>query len=177
MGWFEKFKLRLQIISIVFSIGCPVVLTLMALGSKQELASYQWPATDGTVVTLVPKSWQNDEGRTKYYGRVLYKYEVEGKSYTSDLTGFFPGWKRDDEATALADVSQYRRGDKVTVFYDPKHPGVGVIEKGIPPLTQKLYMIVCGVFIVSSTGAVFTVRSWLRAWRSRKGGPTVEARV
>jgi hypothetical protein len=171
MSWFEKFKLRMQIFSIIFTFVCAGFLIWMALSAKQQISSYHWPEAEGTVVALVPKSWQDGEGRTKYYGRVAYKYEVQGKSYTSDLTDFFPGWKRDDQPTALADVSQYHRGDRVKVYYNPNDPGVGVLEKGIPQVDQILYIVLSCGFIVSLTGAVFSVRSWVRAWRVSKGAP------
>jgi hypothetical protein len=170
MSWFEKFRMRMQIFSIVFAVVCPSLLITMALGSKQQISSYQWPEVEGTVVALVPKSSDDGERGTKYRGRVAYKYEVAGKSYASDLTAFFPGWQRSDQATALADVSQYDRGDKVAVYYDPNNPAVGVLEKGIPQVDQILYIVLSVLCLVSVTGAVFTVRSWLRAWRLRSRG-------
>jgi Protein of unknown function (DUF3592) len=169
MGWFEKFKLRMQIFSLIFAVVCSSMLITMALGAKRQIASYQWAEAQGTVVALVAKPSDDGEGGTKYSGRVAYKYEVEGKSYSSDLTEFFPGWKRSDQATALADVSQYHEGERVTVYYDPIDPKMGVLVKGVPQVDQILYIVLSGGCLVSVIGAVFTVRSWLRAWRASRG--------
>jgi Protein of unknown function (DUF3592) len=93
---------------------------------------------------------------------------VKGKAYSSDLTDFAPGWKQADQETAIADVSQYQPGQKVTVYYDPDDPTVGVLERGIPAYYQGLYVILVVASFVFLIGSVFAVRSWLRAWRTPK---------
>ena len=166
MSWFEQFKLRIQVFTVFMAFLCPGFLIWMASGAGRQLASYQWPAAQGTVVALVAKSWQDSERVMKYFGRVAYKYEVNGKTYSSDLTDFGPGTKQSDQAAALADVRQYHPGDKVNVFYDPNDPSVGVLEKGIPQIDKILFIILAVGSVVSLIGSVFVVRSWLRAWRA-----------
>ena len=168
MSWFEQFKLRLQFFTVFVALLCPGFLIWMASGAGRQFASYQWPQVPGTVLTLVAKSWLDSERVTKYFGRVVYKYEVQGKTYTSDLTDLGPGTKQSDQATALADVSQYHRGDKVTVYYDPNDPSVGVLEKGVPQIHKILFVILAVGSLVSLIGSVFVLRSWVLAWRAPK---------
>jgi hypothetical protein len=168
MTWFEESKFKIQIFTVFMVFLCPGFLIWMASQSKRQLASYEWPEAPGTVVGPVAKSWVDKEGNTKYFGRVAYNYEVKGKPYSSDLTDFAPGWKQADQETALADVSHYHPGQKVTVYYDPDDPTVGVLERGIPAYYQGLYVILLVASFVFLIGSVFAVRSWLRAWRARK---------
>lgn len=166
MGWFERFKIRLQVFTVIMAVMCPGFLIWMASTAKRQLDSYYWPETQGVVVVPVVKPWQDSENVTKYFGRVAYRYTVGGREYTSDLTDLGPGAKRDDQQAALDDVSNYRPGESVTVFYDPNDPSVAVIEKGIPEIHKLLLAGLAVGSLVSIPASVFVVRSWLRALRS-----------
>lgn len=98
------------------------------------LASYKWSKTEGTVIDSRDASFAiSGVGGTsgESYGvPVEYKetvhdyiYEVAGQMYRCS-TYCFGGWAENAAAT-------YAVGTKVTVHYDPKHPEVAVLRRGI----------------------------------------------
>ncbi len=168
MTWFEKLKLRIKFVTVFVAVLGPAFLIWMLWDSRRQLASYNWPETQGKVVAIRVKPWQDKDGSAMYFGRVAYTYELNGKIYSTDLTDLGPGWKHDDEASARADVSNYHPGDKVPVYYDPADPSVGVLEKGIPEFQKLLYIGLAVACAVAWLGTVFVVRSWLRSRRASK---------
>ena len=61
ISWFEKFKLRIQIFTILMAFLCPGFLIWMAWNTKRQIASYQWPEVQGTVEGLRVKPWKDDK--------------------------------------------------------------------------------------------------------------------
>ena len=173
MDWGEKFKLRLQGFTVLMAFMCPGFLIWMASTAKRQIDSYGWPEVPGVVEATTAKPWQDSKGVTKYFGRVTYRYSVGGRDYTSDLTDLGPGLKRADQWAALADVSAYRPGEKVSVYYDPADPGDAVIEKGIPEIHKILLAVLTLGSVVSIIASVFVIRSWLRP--SRAVAPDADA--
>ncbi|HEY7422788.1 MAG TPA: DUF3592 domain-containing protein [Gemmataceae bacterium] len=168
MSWAEDTKLRLQLFAIVLTFMCPVFLILQISETKRQIASTSWPSVTGEVQGIDAKTWLDKDNNTKYYGRVTYRYLVEGKEYTTDLTDLGPGTKRADRDAALADVSGYRPGMKVTVYYDPSDPGVGIIQNGIPTIHLVL-LIGLGIgTLVGAVASFFTVRGWIRGSRQKR---------
>jgi hypothetical protein len=167
MSWAAETKLRLQFFAIFLTVLCPALLVWQAAETRRQIASLSWPSVTGEVQGVRAKPWVDQDGHTKYYGRVVYHYLVEGKEYTTDLTDLGPGAKRASRDAALADVDPFRPGMSVTVYYDPADPGTGVIEKGIP--TPHLVLLI-GLGIGTIVGAVvgfFTVRGWVRGLRQK----------
>ena len=95
-------------------------------------ASYKWSKTEGTVIDSRDASFTIagiDRTSTgvvpvEYKETVHdYVYEVAGQMYRCS-TYCFGGWA--ENATAA-----YAIGTKVTVHYDPKHPEVAVLRRGV----------------------------------------------
>lgn len=162
MSWAEDTKFRFQIFSVMMALAGPVLLIWQAKDTLREIASSNWPTVEGEVQELVAKRSVTDNGKTlQFYGRVKYTYIVDGVEYSTDLTDFGPGTKWPDRSSALVDISQYRVGLKVPVYYDPAEPSVGVLQPGLPQ-PHRLAMILLIVFtIVCSICAGFTIRSWI----------------
>ena len=175
MSWAENFKFRLQVTSLMLAVGCPGFIVWMVSQARQQMASYSWPSVPGKVQATVAKPWfgENGRGEAKYFGRVVYQYSVSGQDYTSDLTDLGPGSKHSDEREALADVAQYQQGDPVTVFYDPADPQIAVIQKGVPPVHQYMYIALALLTVVSWIGSVFVIRSWFGKPAAEKSGETL----
>src|SRR5262249_4832891 len=144
MSWAEKFIFRVQVFTVGMAVICPSILVWMALNAKRQIDSYNWPEAPGIVESTTAKTWLDDKKVIKYFGRVVYRYSVNGQEYTSDLTDLGPGMKRIERQAALADVSLYQPGGTVTVYYDPNDPSVGVIEKGIPAI-HKVILIALSI--------------------------------
>ncbi len=160
--------LRLQFFTIGMAVLCPGFLIWRASTKHRQIASRNWPDVPGTVVTPLAKPWLDTDNKTKYFGRVAYRYTVADQPYESDLTDLGPGDKREDAQTALKDVNHYRPGDAVRVYYDPADPGVGVIENGIPTIHLILLIALSVGSVIAIVGSVFVLRSWLRSYLAQK---------
>ena len=98
------------------------------------LSSYKWQKTEGTILDSrddsfsIPGIDRTSTGvvPVEYKETVYdYVYEVAGKMYWCN-TYSFGGWA--DRACAA-----YLIGTKVPVYYDPKHPEVAVLRRGLQP--------------------------------------------
>ena len=107
MSWASDTKFRFQFFAICMTFICPIFLVSWAGETKRQIASSSWPSVPGEIQRIIAKPWLDRDNNTKYYGRVTYRYAVDGREYKSDLTDLGPGTKRRDPATALADVSEY----------------------------------------------------------------------
>ena len=135
----------------------------MAAETRQQIASTNWPSVEGEIQDVIAKSWWSEDSKTtKYYGRAVYRYTVQDKEYTSDLTDLGPGAKRADPNTALADVVRYQPGMKLPIYYDPHDPSVGILEKGIPTIHLGLLIGLSVGTIVSVIVSFFTIRGWIK---------------
>lgn len=169
MSWASDTKFRLQVFAIGLTILCPIGLIWQAAETRRQIASGSWPSVPGVVQETTAKAWlDSDRKRTLFYGRAVYRYAVDGKDYTSDLTDLGPGTKRDTPEEALADVGEYRPGMNVTVYYDPDDPSVGVIEKGVPTIHLVLLVALCLGAVIGAVVSFFTVRGWVRGARQGK---------
>lgn len=164
MSWAQNTKLRFQVFALIATFGCPAFLIWMASETKRQIASSDWPAVEGEIDGVVAKSWWSEASKTtKFFGRAVYRYTVENREYTSDLTDLGPGIKRADQFTALADVASYEPGMKVVVYYDPQDPSVGILERGIPSIRLALLVGLSVGTIISAIASYFAIRSWLRS--------------
>lgn len=96
------------------------------------LASYQWARTEGTIVDSLDNSFTIAGVNNTNSGVVpvkydetahVYEYVVGDRTYRCD-TYCFGGWA--DNAGAA-----YLIGTKVPVYYDPKHPEMAVLSRGL----------------------------------------------
>src|ERR1700687_1901662 len=167
MSWAQDTKLRLQIFAIGMTLVWPGLLIWQATVTWKQITSTRWPSVTGEVRETVVKIAADKKGDPLFYGRVSYRYTVDGKEYTSDLTDLGTGAKRSDPAAAQADVSQYKPGMEVLVYYDPSKPGEGVLERGVPTNhLVVLVMLIVGT-IVGAVVCFFTVRGWIRSAKQK----------
>lgn len=96
------------------------------------LASYRWPSTEGTVVDSRDNSFtiagidRTSTGIVPVeYNETShdYVYEVAGKMYRCS-TYCFGGWAENAGAA-------YAIGARVSVYYDPEHPEVAALRRGL----------------------------------------------
>lgn len=168
MSWARETKLRLQFVAIFAAILCPAFLIWQASETRRQIASASWPSVRGEVEAISAKPWLDRDNNTKYYGRVTYRYVVEGKGYTTDLTDLGPGAKRLTRDAALADVSHFEPGMKITVYYDPADPGIGILENGIPTVDLVVLIVLSAGALVGLVMTFFTIRGWLRGLRQKR---------
>ncbi|MBN1346408.1 MAG: DUF3592 domain-containing protein [Phycisphaerae bacterium] len=72
---------------------------------------------------------RNSDGRTStsYQPIVVYRYEVDGRTYTCDAVT--PLAESASRSWANEIVNKYKKGREVTAYYDPKEPAEAFLEK------------------------------------------------
>jgi hypothetical protein len=106
------------------------------LYSERELlrlgfASYRWKRTDGTIIDYSDDSFTipgivniTGVGVVRYQETAYtYQYVVDRHHYHSK-TYCFGGWA--EKAEAL-----YHKHEQIQVYYDPKHPEIAVLRRGV----------------------------------------------
>jgi hypothetical protein len=130
----------------LFAFALPGIAILAALFSvvafvrarQTARASARWPAAVGTVThsSVIEEQIEDDSNSDKstirqirrYQLDLRYAYRVGKRDYIG--TSVTPAWTpiyglRDQAET---EVSKYRPGAPVTVYYDPDRPGIAVLE-------------------------------------------------
>ena len=96
--------------------------------------SSKWPQAEGMVIrselASISRSDSNSSHSTEsFWPEVEYKYQVDGKSYTSTnikLDGLLHGARvGTGEKEAEEVLARYPLNAAVTVYYDPEQPGEG----------------------------------------------------
>ncbi len=139
---------------LVFGLG----LREMYLAS----ASASWPTCPGYVVySEVKESVRRDIGDApSYSANVTYKYEVDGKEYTSD-TVFFGQYNSGFTGIVKKIVERYPVRKRVTVHYDPRNPQTAVLETGWS----------WGAFLLATVGLIFAGAGALGIWYATRKDP------
>jgi hypothetical protein len=111
------------------------ILAILLLLSMAALALFQyssgsWPTVEGQVESGI--TTHRDQRLSGRNNKVLYRYEVNGTTYTGTQMGFH------DRSNAvsikgLREPRQPRAGDVVTVYYLPFHPAFALLVPGPPP--------------------------------------------
>ncbi len=115
--------------SLFLRIAAVLTLVLMGVVAGVEFSSYSWPQT---VATVRQAGWDAElnlshRGGSEYH--VLYKFQVDGRSYENALISFGTG-------TSVLHVintneeRQPREGDQVSAYYLPFYPGLSVLMPG-----------------------------------------------
>lgn len=138
---------------------------------RKARESLTWPSVKGEIIAAeVDKERirEEDEERktsrivTRYRVDVRFKYRIGDYEYISDtlMADGLPEIK-DNVSDAQEIASHYQVGRTVDVFYDPKKPDAGVLEKGDSGVTTALMAI--GLF-VGAIGLVFLLAFTLGTW-------------
>lgn len=120
----------------------------------QGQASNQWPSVVGQVVfTNVERVWDtsssDDRSDMNFRPIVKYQYKVGEQVFDSDQRDIAGSVHQTSDASkAQAEIERFPVGSPVTVYYDPKDPKTGVLERGAQ---GTIYWMIGGV-IVSLVG-------------------------
>lgn len=119
-------------------------------------ASRQWPTVTGTVFVSRLDEGQTVRPRTRFWTpRVEFRYEIDGREYTSDRIRFgsFPSTSIREEGEAI--VRRYAIRSQHAVAYDPDDPSVGVLEPGAGAARGGLMLGAAIDGLVLGLGALF----------------------
>jgi hypothetical protein len=172
-----QFKLLLQSFALVVALVCPPLVVTIGQRVLVQRTSDAWPSVPGRINFVVAKQHVDDKNHVSFFGRATYSYAVDGKEYVSDRTDLSVGTKRSDQHVALADVARYQPGMAVTVYYDPRDPGSGIIEKGIQDRDSWLLVGAIVGTLFACPVAFFTLREWLREWYAERAAAAQRPKV
>ena len=137
-GWFSGiFLMIIGLVAIQF-ISKPLI---EAFSESEE-----WPQTEGEITDGEVISFRSD-GQNMYRASLVYKYEVDGKQYHSDVIEkgisstsiqYFPKRK----------VEKHPIGSKVAVFYNPSHPSEALLEPGLGAFKYLFYGIPVSLILI-----------------------------
>ena len=114
-----------------FFLRICAILTLLGMGAVAgvQFSSLSWAST---VATVQQAGWDSElnlahRGGSDY--NILYRYQVNGRTYENSLIGF------GSPASVMHIINtreerQPREDDQVTVYYAPLYPGLSVLQPG-----------------------------------------------
>ncbi len=119
---------EIPVISIVI-----IAFALLLLWSLVKLfhyimlakASESWPSTNGTILSNELGTSRSDKGRSTHYAKVHYRYNVDGRDYTSRIKGYHMSAAGD-----FAFVNDNQPGKDIEVFYNPTNPKQATLQTG-----------------------------------------------
>lgn len=139
-------------LTALFMISVGLLFTIAAMFQVQRAsAAKTWPTTEGRVLSSQIKASQTigfySPSATVCLFEVRYEYPVGGSTHRSDRFAFgAKGFTRREEAEEIA--ARYPVGQAVQVRYDPKNPGLGVLEPRVNKPSFTKAMAAVGVFAV-----------------------------
>lgn len=95
---------------------------------------------------------------------VTYRYEVAGRTHTSQRVAFGSVATPDRDAVAAQLATRFAVGSKITVHVDPRHPADAVIEPGV----QSLAVIFTALAAALLGLAAWQLRALLRDWHGAR---------
>lgn len=154
------------------SITAGFFLLAAVLLLNQHWATLRWPATLGTVqeVVIAPVGDPEDSRAPgeRFQPRVAYTYSVDGRTFESSSIAVFD-WVFSSRARAAAYLARYdiRRGERVSVYYDPEEPSASILIRAVP--LRRLEVILGFILLVLlPIGVVaFSILDVIRGGRSR----------
>ena len=115
---------------------------------RQQRRTHRWPSANA-VVDLTDIGVTTSQGWTWYTPLVYYKYEVDGRSYTSELIKLETP-STTDVNKASKPLAAYKEGSKVRCCYDPARPERAVLERGVSSMVPMLLIGLGAVLIATA---------------------------
>ncbi|MBI1889434.1 MAG: DUF3592 domain-containing protein [Burkholderiales bacterium] len=122
-----------------------MVVVVGGLELREDVKSTSWPTTEG-VVTDDARVYSNRR-KTVWGVSVHYHYRVANEAHTSDRIRRSSA-RQDDyyfESKARDVAAGLPKGKRVTVFYPPDKPYLGILNPGVQALS--VFMIVFGLLL------------------------------
>lgn len=114
-----------------------------------------WSSVTGTVVKTEPRGWWDDQEEWRYY--LKYEYAVQGKTYTG--TRLHLKEKSLKRFTYL--IRHFKKGDPITVWYQPDDPAQAVINTEYLRDSFALIMVFAGFLFMAGT-MILKEKQWQR---------------
>ena len=139
-----------------FLVVLGVLLLLFGVWFVQEaMVARNWPPTTGTLISASVRSSRSGSSSAKRYKvHLIYRYIVEGKSYTSSRYRLGDGSTAGDfthPEQAREEAKRWKEGQDIEVYYDPDEPQSAVLVREASwgvyvPIVLGLLFGLAGVF-------------------------------
>lgn len=111
---------------------------------KYASASRAWPSVPGEITRSEVETYRKD-GKTQYLPDIAYKYNIDGKNYTSSkVTVGDPPYTSNISPTRRLQA-EYQVGKSVDIYYDPEVPSSSALSPGIQK-NDILLAVILGIF-------------------------------
>ncbi|NJL15704.1 MAG: DUF3592 domain-containing protein [Microscillaceae bacterium] len=135
---------------LIFYVGGLYFFYRFVLVMSIFISQYSWIATSATVTQSSVSQTQEMNSRVRTYANFEYAYEVKGKPYKSSVFA----------ATQLSlnsfeGVEKFKKGAKITIFYNPRSPKNAVVERKAPSFFVYFGLVVAFLFLFLGTGLTF----------------------
>lgn len=129
-----------------------IVYLMMMHQYWQDKNSIAWPQCEGTVlestVESIHKQEHADRAKAEFQPVVKYRYEVGGKTYTSEMYAFKRTALTYRDASELLDA-RFKKDQRVTVYFNPGDPAVAVLEPGLEKRKMLFMTLRYSAFVIS----------------------------
>ena len=147
------------VLALVCIIGAGLTLS-------DSAGQHAWRKTEG-IITLsrVEPPMPGSQKRTRHL--FAYEYRVDGKTYRSDRYSF-----ASLGGNPSAGVRRYKKGDRVSVYYNPQNPATAVLLKEQPGLSVYVVLGFGLLFLLAAVSSlltrsaftVFSASGWIQLW-------------
>jgi hypothetical protein len=117
----------------ILSLFCGLLLLIVGLfllGVPQSVASNDWFATEGVVISSKLQEECCNSYTEGWYPRVIYRYSVNRHEYTSDKIHFVDLGSLNTDYYSRETIRKYPVGKKVMVYFNPDNPFQAILELG-----------------------------------------------
>lgn len=140
--------------SLIMMGGVPLWLYISSFEEMQRqhhiIATYQ--EIQAKVVSSGTKEWTSSHDVKHFDAAILYRYEVNGTTYQSDVLAPIVLYGSEEWADSI--IAGYRAGQTCTAYYDPENPSQAILLRHhyFSPYREMLYIsfiLTGGSFFIS----------------------------
>ncbi len=135
----------ISLIIAVFALAGLFMLFKLLQDSWMVKKSRDWAVTQGEVLfsgVESQTSMDEDGTNTTFLAKVIYRYQVAGKTYENNQIAFNSDLSTANYTRQADLAAQYPQGTPITVYYDPDDPENAVLER-------KLFFTLATIFMAA----------------------------
>ena len=123
------------------------------LAIRRMQASQSWPSTEGTITgTSLSESYDDEGSLSGYVPHIHYEFKVAGETFTSKNYGLSENTMSLSKAQQFLEA--FQTGQKVQVYYNPKHHGDAVLSV---QSSKAVYFVVAACIVLVLVGFYITL--------------------
>lgn len=130
-------------------IGLLFTIHFIYLVCKSK-ASENWVETKATIIksNLDALEYVGGSAARSYKPNIAYKYYVMNNEYVSKRIFYGSLIRTNTSKSSKETIHKYKKGDNISIYYNPNNPSQSVIERGINPIVYRSLLVVLISLIV-----------------------------